>query len=137
VWDEAAQTLTIGAASDPSVVPARRDWTIRFLGASTIEVVEVRGGGEAAVDDNGAVVIAGLPADGEIRMQVRVNPVPEDQRRTRLFDILARAQWEHQAKSAAWKVLTTADDLRKVSGLQSLGVPESLLSALTEIVVSD
>jgi alpha-glucosidase (family GH31 glycosyl hydrolase) len=136
-WDEAAQTLTIGAASDPSVVPARRDWTIRFLGASAIEVVEVRGGGEAAVDDNGAVVIAGLPADGEIQIQVRVNPVPEDQRRTRLFDILARAQWEHQAKSAAWRVLTTADDLRKVSGLQSLGVPESLLSALTEIVVSD
>jgi hypothetical protein len=119
------------------VVPGRRDWTIRFLGASGIDVVEVRGAGEATVDDNGAVVIAGLPADGEIQIHVRVNPVPEDQRRTRLFTTLARAQWEHQAKSAAWKVLTAADDLRKVSGLQSLGVPESLLSALTEIVVSD
>jgi alpha-glucosidase (family GH31 glycosyl hydrolase) len=134
-WDDAGRTLTVGAASDPSVVPARRDWTVRFLGVSRVDDVEVSGGGEAVAGD-GVVTVAGAPADVELRIRVRFGAAPGD-RQSRLFDLLSRAQWEHERKQAAWDVLTTdAEDLRKVSGLQALGMPESLLSALIEILVS-
>ena len=134
-WDDAGHTLTIGAASDPGVVPARRDWTVNFLGVSVIDAVEVSGGFEPVVT-GGVVTIAGVPADGELQVRVRVGAALGD-KRNRLFDILARAQWEHERKLAAWDVLTSdADNLRKVSGLQALGLPQPLLSALIEILVS-
>jgi hypothetical protein len=130
VWNEADQTLTIGPASDPSVVPAHRDWTIRFLGA---EVTEATG----ATLTDGLLTITDAPADGELRISVRFATARPDKRR-HLFDLLARAQWDHARKLGAWHVLRTdADSLRKVAALQSLGLPESLLSALTEILVSD
>jgi hypothetical protein len=130
VWNDADRTLTIGPASDPSVVPARRDWTVRFLGA---EVTEATG---AEVTD-GLLTVTGAPADGELRISVRFAAAPADKRR-RLFDLLARAQWEHAGKLDAWHVLRTdADSLRKVAALQSLGLPGALLSALTEVLVSD
>ena len=132
----AGHTLTIGAASDPGVVPGRRDWTVNFLGVAVIDEVEVSGGFEPVVT-GGGVTIAGVPADGELQVRVRMGAAPDD-KRNRLFDILARAQWEHERKLAAWNVLTTdADSLRKVSGLQALGLPQPLLSTLIEILVSD
>jgi alpha-glucosidase (family GH31 glycosyl hydrolase) len=135
VWDDAGQTLTIGAASDPAVVSARRDWTVTFLGVSRFDAVDVSGG-VAPVVAGGVVTIAGVPAGTELQIRVRIGAARDD-KRTRLFDILARAQWEHERKLAAWNVLTTGDDdLRKVSELHALGIPESLLSALVEIVVS-
>ncbi|MFI6070506.1 TIM-barrel domain-containing protein [Actinoplanes sp. NPDC051343] len=130
VWNEADRTLTIGPASDPSVVPAHRDWTIRFLGA---EVTEATG----ADVTGGLLTITGAPADSELRISVRFETAPPDKRQ-RLFGLLARAQWDHARKLDAWHVLRTdADNLRKVAGLQALGLPETLLSALTEILVSD
>jgi hypothetical protein len=133
-WDDAGQTLTIGAASDPSVVPPRRDWTVRFLGLSRLDAVEVTSGLEPVVS-GGVVTVVGAHAADELQIRVRVGAAPSDQPE-RLFDILARAQWEHARKLAAWNVLAAdADDLRKVSGLQALGLPESLLSALIEIMV--
>ena len=62
---------------------------------------------------------------------------PTDKRQ-QLFDLLARAQWDHARKLDAWKVLRPdGDNLRKVAGLQALGLPADLLSALTEILVSE
>ncbi|MEV6630510.1 TIM-barrel domain-containing protein [Actinoplanes sp. NPDC051470] len=119
IWDDAAQTLTVGPASDPSVVPARRTWTIRVLGPS----------GDVLTLEDAAT-------DTEQHIRVRPGPAP-DRRPDRLFDILARSQWQHESKLAAWTILTAdADDVRKLSGLQSLDVPEPLLSAMTEVLVS-
>lgn len=135
VWDEATQTLTIGPASDPGVVPPHRDWTVTVLGVSGVESAETDGGPEPAVTGR-EITISQVPADAGVRVRVRPGAAPAD-RGDRLFDLLGRAQWGHAGKLAAWQVLTTgADDLRKVSGLQALGLPESLLSALTEILVS-
>jgi hypothetical protein len=130
VWNESDQTLTIGPASDPSVVPAHRDWTIRFLGAPVTEAT-------GAQLTDGLLTITGAPADGELHISVRFATAPPDHRQ-RLFDLLARAQWDHARKLDAWHVLRTdGDSLRKVAALQSLSLPDSLLSALTEILVSD
>jgi hypothetical protein len=129
VWNDADRTLTIGPASDPSVVPASRDWTIRFLGATVTDAT-------GADLSGNLLTVTAAPADGELRITVRLDTAPPD-KRARLFDLLSRAQWDHDRKLAAWNVLRTdADSLSKVAGLQSLAVPEALLSALTEILVS-
>jgi alpha-glucosidase (family GH31 glycosyl hydrolase) len=133
VWDDAARTLTIGPASDPAVVPARRSWTVTVLGASALEAT---GTGVSPVVDGGTVTIADVPADAEIRIQL--SAIAGTDKQSRLFALLGRAQWEHERKWAAWNVLTTdADDLGKVSELQALGLPDSLLSALVELIVSE
>jgi hypothetical protein len=135
-WDDAAGTLTVGPASDPGVVPAHRDWTIRILGVSALEQAEADGGYETAVT-GGEITISRVPADAGVQVRVRPASAPAG-KEDRLFDLLGRAQWDHAGKLSAWHVLTAAaDDLRRVSGLQALGLPESLLSALTEILVSE
>ncbi len=135
-WDDAAQTLTIGAASDPAVVPARRSWTVTVLGASSVGEVEVTGVSASPVVAGASVTVADVPAG--VALQIRIRPARRGDRNDRLFDILGRAQWEHERKLAAWTVLTSAaDDLRKVSELQALSLPETLLSALVEVIVSE
>ncbi|MFG1603045.1 TIM-barrel domain-containing protein [Actinoplanes sp. NPDC049265] len=115
IWDDAARTVTVGPASAPAVVPARRTWTVRVPGGA-------------------AVTVEDAPVDTELRIPVRAGAAPAD----RLFDLLARAQWEHEGKLAAWTVLGgDTDDLTKLAGLQTLDLPEPLLSALTEILTSD
>lgn len=120
VWDDAARTLTIGPASDPSVVPPRRDWTVRILGTTA-----------------DPITVTGAPTGTELRIPIPAD-LPAPDKRQQLFDLLARAQWDHARKLDAWKVLRPdGDALRKVAGLQALGLPGELLSALTELLVSD
>lgn len=123
-WDDEAQVLTIGAASDPAVVPGRRTWTVRFLG--------LPGGAETTV------TVADAPTDADLRIPLPAPDGPATElKRQRLFDLLARAQWTHERKLLAWQVISAdTDDAGKVGELQAIGTPDTLLSALTELIVS-
>jgi alpha-glucosidase (family GH31 glycosyl hydrolase) len=119
-WDDASRTLTVGPASDPSVVPPRRDWTVRILGAT-----------------GDPVTVTGAPTDTSLRIEIPPGPAPAAGTDQRPFDLLARAQWDHDRKLAAWNILRReTGDLSKVAALQALGLPEALLSALTELLIT-
>jgi alpha-glucosidase (family GH31 glycosyl hydrolase) len=135
-WDDGRRVLTIHAATGGPAAPARRTWTVTFLGLGHLESVEVLGADAAAEINRATVTLADLPTDTTVRIRLRVKDATGDNR-TRLYDMLARAQWDHERKWAAWKVIESgAGDLDQIAGLQALGLPPSLLSALTEIVVS-
>jgi alpha-glucosidase (family GH31 glycosyl hydrolase) len=142
-WNDDDRVLTIGAATDARVVPARRTWTLTLFGLRELESVEVSGAavtGEIGRDAGAwTVTLPDVPTNADV--SVRLHGTDESGaggRQTRLFDMLARAQWDHQRKWAAWNVLETdAADLDKIGQLQSLGLPAELLSALVEIVVSE
>jgi hypothetical protein len=134
--------LTIGAASDPRVVPARRSWTVTFLGIDALDSVSVTGGGAGAgierTDLGWQVTIEDAPTDAELRLTVRATRRSgTTDRSRRLHAVLDPAQWDHELKWRAWAVLESdEDDLAKLAELQTVGVPAALLSALTEVLVS-
>jgi alpha-glucosidase (family GH31 glycosyl hydrolase) len=138
-WDDAGRTLTIHAAAGDRVAPARRTWTIRFLGLGHIDSVDVDVDGLAAEIGPSTVTLADVPTGADVRITVHAaRAVPPPDKRPRLFDLLARAQWDHVRKWEAWKVIDSgAGDLDKIAQLQALGLPGSLLSALTEIVAAE
>ncbi|MGI5125721.1 TIM-barrel domain-containing protein [Pseudonocardia sp. CA-107938] len=141
-WDDAADVLTIGPASNPAVVPARRSWTVTFLGLSALDSVSVVGGGSGAVIERTGlgwqVTVEDVPSDAELRLTVRATRRSATADRTRrLHAVLSTAQWDHELKWRAWGALeSSADEVGKLAELQAIGVPPGLLSALSEILVS-
>jgi len=141
MWDDAAGVLTIGAATNPSVVPARRSWTVTFFGLDSLDSVTVAGGGAGAgiarTDLGWQVTVEDAPSDIELRLTVRAARGSRTADRRRLQAVLATAQWDHELKWRAWDVLESdADDVGKLAGLQAIGTPAALLSALTEVMAS-
>jgi hypothetical protein len=119
-WDQAAGELAIGPAEDPhGVLPARREWTLRLLGT---DVVESGSGapGERLVVSAGADPGASTP-----------------ERSDRLFAVLATAQYETEAKAAAWATLSSDQPVAaQLAELHAQGLPHALVGALAELLTA-
>ena len=120
VWRQADGELVIGPAEDPhGVLPARREWTVRVLGTDVAETV------------------SGAPGE---RLAVRAAAAPEastPDRSDRLFEVLSAAQYDHEAKAAAWATLQSDMPVTaQVAELQARGLPRALLGALTELLTA-
>jgi alpha-glucosidase (family GH31 glycosyl hydrolase) len=121
-WDQAAGTLTIGAAEDPhGILPATRTWTVRFLG--------VEHPGETVADAS-----TGEPVT--VRADVADGPLTAN-RSDALFEVLNAAQFGHEAKAAAWRTLTS--DLpphAMLAELHAQELPRELIGALSELLTA-
>jgi hypothetical protein len=119
-WRQAEGVLAIGPVEGASgVVPAARTWTVRVLGCGIVDTVAAPTG-EAAEVAAGADLVPATPA-----------------RSDRLFALLAAAQYDHEAKDAAWRTLQS--DLpagAQLAELHAQGLPPALLGALTELVTA-
>ncbi len=119
-WDQAAGELAIGPADDPhGVLPARREWTVRLLGTDVRETV------------------SGAPGE---RLAVRAGADPgaaTPDRSDRLFALLSAAQYDTEAKAAAWATLTAELPAAvQLAELHAQGLPPALLGALTELLTA-
>jgi alpha-glucosidase (family GH31 glycosyl hydrolase) len=122
-WDQAAGMLTIDAAAGPAgIVPDLRTWTVTVLGAA----------------GRRSVTVADAPTHTPLRVTVDPGADPgTNQVRARVFDVLNRAQCAFSVKTAAWEAVGSGAAAPAVlSTLLALGLPESLLSALTEILTA-
>ena len=141
-WDDERGVLSIGASTNTAVVPSTRTWVLRLLGVVGVESVAVDG---AATDpsitrqgDAVVVTLTDVPTDVDVELSLTGSWVPSTtDKQSRLFDLLASAQWDYDRKWAAWNVISSEDsDVGKVSQLQAMGLPAALLSALTEFIAS-
>jgi hypothetical protein len=119
-WRQAEGVLEIEPVQGAgAVVPETRSWTVRVLGTGFAETVE-------------------SPADRPLRVEVGADPVPETPARSdRLFALLRAAQYDHEAKDAAWR--TVQSDLPAAAQLAELhaqGLPRALVGALAELVTA-
>ncbi len=140
-WDAASATLTVQSAQGtPGVVPALRSWTLTVLAAG--------GGGSLAAAEFAAVsgpagsvsvTVTDVPTDAPCRIGV---PLPQAEPQTsdrdeRLVDLLNRAQYGYEAKSAVWAVLNDQRPVaQKLATLQVQRLPGPLLSAITELLTA-
>jgi alpha-glucosidase (family GH31 glycosyl hydrolase) len=121
-WDQAAGTLTIGAAEDPhGVLPAERAWTVTVLGVEHEPLA------------------ASGPTGEPLRVEVGADPRPRTpDREDALFAILNAAQFSHEAKETAWRTLSS--DLSPAAILAELnaqGLPRELIGALSELLTAE
>ncbi|WP_426563177.1 TIM-barrel domain-containing protein [Angustibacter sp. McL0619] len=141
-WDDAQGVLTIGAATDTAVVPSTRTWVVRLLGVVDVESVAVSGPAEdptiTRLGDALAVTLTDAPTDVELQLSLTGSWSPSTtDTQSRVFDVLASAQWDYNRKWAAWNVISSQDNaVGKVSQLQAMGLPAALLSALTEFLAT-
>jgi hypothetical protein len=95
-WDDGGQVLTIHAATGARGAPARRTWTVTFLGLGEVESVDVDGAPVAAEIGPSSVTLADVPTDTDVRITVHsTGDGPPADKGPRLLDVLARAQWDH------------------------------------------
>jgi hypothetical protein len=101
------------------VLPPERTWTVTFLGLGR------------------TATVAG-PTDRPLRVEAGANPVPRTaERRERLFALLNAAQYEHEAKAAAWRTLESARAPEEMlAELHAQGLPRALIGALAEVLTS-
>ena len=140
-WRQEAGELVIAAAEDPhGVLPAARTWTVTFLGLPADTPIRVDGtevpvvGGEGRV----SVTVDDVPAGRAIRVQTGGDPQPRTHDRLgALFTVLNSAQYEHVAKTEAWRTLTA--DLSPAAMLAELhaqALPRELIGALSELLTA-
>jgi alpha-glucosidase (family GH31 glycosyl hydrolase) len=140
-FDQASGTLTVSPADGPSgVVPETRTWTITFLGLPADTEVRVDGGVRAATSAGAGRVSVTVTRDASAGLTVGVGPDPQPATQdveARLFDLLSAAQYPYEAKAALWRTLTAPRSAAaRIAELQALDAPESLLSALTELLTA-
>ena len=118
-WEQSTGTLRIGPAEGAGgVVPANRTWTVRLVGTDRAETRADVPAGSAAEIVFGPDL---APATGDLR--------------GRIFDVLDRAQYGHEDKAAIWRLLDTDERTgRELAELHARGLPESLYSALAELL---
>ncbi len=121
-WDQAAGTLTIGAAEDPhGILPATRTWTVTFLG------VEHPGETVADAPTGEPVTVRADVADGPLTAS----------REDALFEVLNAAQFGHEAKAAAWRTLSSElPPHAKLAELHAQELPRELIGALSELLTA-
>jgi hypothetical protein len=122
-WRQETGELTIGAADDPhGILPRERTWTVTFLG----------------VDDDVNATITAAPTDRPIRVDAGAGRRPRTAGRSEaLFALLNEAQFEHEAKAAAWRTLTSAQPPEAMLvELHAQGLPRSLIGALSEVLTA-
>jgi alpha-glucosidase (family GH31 glycosyl hydrolase) len=140
-WDQAAGILTIGPVRGAvSAVPTRRTWTVTLLGCAGVNPITQDEATlpKSMVRGRTSVTVADVPADQPVRLvfgpnlSTRTDDIP-----ARVFEVLHRAAYDHEAKQAAWHtVLEPIDGAVKLARLQALGLPPALLSAVTELIVA-
>jgi hypothetical protein len=140
-WRQQAGELTIGAAEDPhGVLPATRTWTVTFLGIPAGAEIRVDGEAAAAAAAVGrvSVTVPGVAAGRAIRVRAGADPQPRTiGREEALFAVLNAAHYDHDAKAAAWRTLTS--DLPAAAMLAELhaqGLPRELIGALSELLTA-
>ncbi|MFK5647162.1 TIM-barrel domain-containing protein [Ornithinimicrobium sp. LYQ121] len=117
-------TLTVGPAEgDVDVLPAVRTWTVSVVGADPVVLADVPVGEARQV---------------EVGAGVGPSVLPE------CFALLDAAQVEHAAKDEVWGVLTRSTGRGSAGGrsalvaeLMTMGLDESLLGALVEVLTAD
>jgi alpha-glucosidase (family GH31 glycosyl hydrolase) len=140
-WRQAAGELEIGAAEDPhGVLPAARTWTVTFLGLGDDAPVRVDGSDEPVIAAEGrvSVTVRDVAAGQAIRVATGADPQPRTcDRSEALFTVLNSAQFDHRAKTAAWRTLTS--DLPPAAMLAELhaqALPRELIGALSELLTA-
>lgn len=138
-WEQATGTLTIGpAAPGGEIVPRTRTWTVTLLAAAA--EVDVDGTRQPLAAARGKVraTAADVPTDRPLRLAFGPGLTPRTQDvGERLYEVLSRAHFGHEAKRAAWDALRdSAAGVVKLARLQSQGLPPALLSAVTELLAA-
>jgi hypothetical protein len=121
-WDQAAGTLTIGAAEDPhGVLPAVRAWTVTGLGV-----------------EHEPLAASGPPGE-PLRVAAGADPRPRTpDREDALFAILNAAQFSHEVKETAWRTLSSGLSVAPVlAELHAQGLPRELIGALSELLTAE
>jgi hypothetical protein len=122
----ASGTLTVGPAEgDLDVLPAVRTWTVSVAGSA-----------------DGPVVLADVPV-GESR-EVELAAGGASTVLPECFALLDAAQVEHHTKDQVWGVLARGEDRGSAGGrsalvaeLLTMGLDESLLGAIVEVLTAD
>ncbi len=142
-WDQGSGTFTVGAAAGAgAVVPKRRTWTLTVLGVTAADLhgVGVRASaGPVDVEDDGdrvRVTVAGVPAatGTDIILAAGLTPRTVDVP-GRLLDVLGRAQYGYEAKSAIWDTLRSErTPAAQLAALHAQHVHGPLFSAIAELL---
>lgn len=138
-WDQDSGRLSVRHEGDASVLPERRRWCVKVLGAPAAEVLGVEGAQVRSVgreEGSGALRVELDAIDAAAPFSVSfagVAPGQSVSASDRLYGMLARCQCSNDLKERLWKELAGASAARALSALFSLGAPESLSSAIAEI----
>ncbi len=141
-WREAEGVLAIGPADDPhGVLPAARTWTVTFLGvdAGVRPAAESGGDGAAAADGRASITVRDTPSGQAVGVTAATGDAPRTPRlREALYDVLNAAQYDHEAKAAAWATLTEPDlsPAAMLAELHAQALPRELVGVLTELLTA-
>lgn len=125
-WDAATATLRVGpVAGDADVVPPRRTWHLRLVGATT------EGEHHRELGTTG-------PADELVVRLDDVTPLGWEHTVVQVDDLLHRAQVEHDTKLRVHEVVGSASDAAgATAALRGLELDHALEDAVLELVLAD
>jgi alpha-glucosidase (family GH31 glycosyl hydrolase) len=140
-WRQETGELTIGAADDPrGVLPRARTWTVTFMGVDPGTPIRVEGAAAdgAGGDGRARVTIRDAPTDQPVSVTASAVDGPRTpERSAALFEVLNAAQFDHEAKAAAWRTLTSPlSPQAMLAELHAQGLPRELIGALSELLTA-
>jgi hypothetical protein len=140
-WEQASGTLIVDAADGPAgIVPETRTWTVTVLGLPADTTITVDGAARPAVLAAPGRVGVTVTRDATASFTVSVGAAPAPSTQdldARLFAVLNAAQYPYEAKAALWSVVSAPrSPAARIAELQAQHPPESLLSALTELLTA-
>ena len=138
-WDQTSGVFRIAAAEGAlDLLPDERRYRVIVHGLDAVSAQLPDGSAVAAAAGPLMVELTVATAAGaELRLTGDLRPA-DNQVEARLFDLLSAAQTEYRTKNAIWEVLATeSEPLRRVASIQALGLPASLASAVSELLLAD
>lgn len=142
-WSQTDGVLTVGPATGPDgICPAARSWTVTFLGLWPETDIRVDGSPVPGPGPGPRLRLSITVPDVPVGRAFTVSVGPSPQMHTgdpgrHLFELLDRAQFGFEAKSAAWSTLTSRPDAAQaLAELQAQLVPAPLLSAISELLTA-
>jgi alpha-glucosidase (family GH31 glycosyl hydrolase) len=138
-WDQSKGILTIGTVHGPQgIIPAYRTWTVTLLGVTNSPTCTVDNTSlPLHVEfDRSSVTIEEVPTGQSIEVGFGRELRPEDPgSQQRIFDLLNRAQYGHDAKVEIWRVLRSRQSTgQKLTELSAQKVCPALQAAIAELL---
>jgi hypothetical protein len=142
-WSQGSGALMIAARDDPHrVLPRPRTWRITFVGVRDDATLRVEGAGSAdepvLAQRRASMTVRDVQAGEAVRVVAEVGDAPLSHDRSgALFATLNAAQFDHEAKAAAWRTLTSQlPHAAMLAELHAQELPRPLIGALYELLTA-
>ncbi len=144
-FEQAAGRLTVGPAAGPrDELPAVRRWTVTFLAVAEPLAISVTVDGESVAHrvertaTGTSIVVDAVPIGAGLAVEIGADPRLRANDVARgVFEVLNRAQIEHEMKTTALAAATSGRSLaQRISDLDAIGLDPAVVRAVAEVLLA-